>query len=148
MFQHKAKQEHSSSLLIQEGLYRRAIELLKAPPLDLEVNSTMRCRMDVIALARVNHFIKPVLVHFSEALNVVASAVNPVAMQKHFAFQENRKSEGEKMKRWAEAAWRNRSLSLSEALKISDSSNRMPVVDGPNLQSFVVSLSAKNSSTI
>jgi len=43
--------------------------------------------------------------------------------------QENRKGEGEKMKRWAEAAWRNRSLSLSEALKISDSSNRMPVVD-------------------
>ncbi|KAL3572614.1 hypothetical protein D5086_026518 [Populus alba] len=46
-----------------------------------QVNSTMRCRMDVIALARVNHFIKPVLVHFSEALNVVASAVNPVPKQ-------------------------------------------------------------------
>lgn len=104
MFQHKAKQEHSSSLLIQEGLYRRAIELLKAPPLDLEVNSTMRCRMDVIALARGG---------YAETLCI----------------QENRKSEGEKMKRWAEAAWRNRSLSLSEALKISDSSNRMPVVD-------------------
>ncbi|KAJ6405231.1 hypothetical protein OIU84_013242 [Salix udensis] len=52
MFQHKAKQEHSSSLLIQEGLYRRAIDLLKAPPLDLEVNRTMRSRMDIIALAR------------------------------------------------------------------------------------------------
>ncbi|KAJ6405228.1 hypothetical protein OIU84_013242 [Salix udensis] len=104
MFQHKAKQEHSSSLLIQEGLYRRAIDLLKAPPLDLEVNRTMRSRMDIIALARGG---------YAETLCI----------------QENRKPEGEKMKRWAEAAWRNRSLSLSEALKISDSSTRMPVVD-------------------
>uniref|UniRef100_A0A6N2MIL7 MalT-like TPR region domain-containing protein n=2 Tax=Salix viminalis TaxID=40686 RepID=A0A6N2MIL7_SALVM len=104
MFQHKAKQEHSSSLLIQEGLYRRAIDLLKAPPLDLEVNRTMRSRMDIIALARGG---------YAETLCI----------------QENRKREGEKMKRWAEDAWRNRSLSLSEALKISDSSNRMPVVD-------------------
>ncbi|XP_011027662.1 PREDICTED: uncharacterized protein LOC105127888 [Populus euphratica] len=104
MFQHKAKREHSSSLLIQEGLYRRAIELLKAPPLDLEVNRTMRNRMDIIALARGG---------YAETLCI----------------QENRKGEGEKMKRWAEAAWRNRSLSLSEALKISDYSNRMPVVD-------------------
>ncbi|KAB5568662.1 hypothetical protein DKX38_002455 [Salix brachista] len=104
MFQHKAKQEHSSSLLIQEGLYRRAIDLLKAPPLDLEVNRTMRSRMDIIALARGG---------YAETLCI----------------QENRKREGEKMKRWAEATWRNRSLSLSEALKISDSSNRMPVVD-------------------
>lgn len=104
MFQHKSKQEHSSSLLIQEGLYRRAIELLKAPPLDLEVNRTMRSGMDIIALARGG---------YAETLCI----------------QENRKGEGEKMKRWAEAAWRNRSLSLSEALKISDSSNRMPVVD-------------------
>lgn len=30
--------------------------------------------------------------------------------------QEKRKSQGEKMKTWAESAWRNRRISLSEAL--------------------------------
>ncbi|KAG4204842.1 hypothetical protein ERO13_A04G065314v2 [Gossypium hirsutum] len=34
MYRNKARQERSSSLLIQEGLYRRAIEFLKAPPLE------------------------------------------------------------------------------------------------------------------
>ncbi|CAK7347079.1 unnamed protein product [Dovyalis caffra] len=155
MFRHKAKQEHSSSLLIQEGLYRRAMDLLKAPPLDFEGNRTMRSRMDIIALARG--------IDYVTVLNDVASAVNVVPTQvfqtlylvtltwvlclvfcawggqylmsgiggyaEALCIQENRRGEGEKMKRWAETAWRNRSLSLSEALKISESSNRMPVVD-------------------
>lgn len=43
--------------------------------------------------------------------------------------QQNRKDEGEKMKRWAEAAWRNRRLSLTEALEISDPSSKLPVID-------------------
>ena len=43
--------------------------------------------------------------------------------------QQNRKDEGEKMKRWAEAAWRNNHSSLTEALKISESSKKLPVVD-------------------
>jgi hypothetical protein len=34
MYGNKAKQERSSSILIQEGLYRKALELMKAPPLD------------------------------------------------------------------------------------------------------------------
>ena len=37
--------------------------------------------MNIVPIVLVNHFIKPVLVHFSEALNVVASAVNPVPKQ-------------------------------------------------------------------
>lgn len=43
--------------------------------------------------------------------------------------QQNRKGEGERMKRWAEAAWRNRHLSLAEALRISESFNKVPVID-------------------
>lgn len=43
--------------------------------------------------------------------------------------QQNRKDEGEKMKRWAEAAWRNRRLSLAEALEISEPSLKLPVID-------------------
>ena len=33
------------------------------------------------------------------------------------------------MKRWAEAVWRNNYFSLTEALKISESSKKLPVVD-------------------
>ncbi|XP_050213129.1 uncharacterized protein LOC126664665 [Mercurialis annua] len=105
MFRHKAVQEHSSSLLIQEGLYRRAIDLLKAPPLDSEVNVMMGSPWrDVIALARGG---------YAEALCV----------------QQSRKSEGEKMKRWADVAWRNSHYSLADALKLSESSNKLPVID-------------------
>uniref|UniRef100_A0A2P2KJX5 MalT-like TPR region domain-containing protein n=1 Tax=Rhizophora mucronata TaxID=61149 RepID=A0A2P2KJX5_RHIMU len=99
MFQCKAIQEHSSSLLVQEGLYRRAIELLKAPPLDSEGDERSRIRSDIIALAR-------------ETLSV----------------QGNRKGEGEQMKKWAEAKWKNGRLSLAEALKVSES-NKVPLID-------------------
>ncbi|EEF30820.1 conserved hypothetical protein [Ricinus communis] len=105
MFRQKAVQEQSSSLLIQEGLYRRAIDLLKAPSLDSEDIVMMGSpRRDVVALARGG---------YAETLCV----------------QQNRKGEGEKMKRWAAAAWRNNSFSLTEALKISESSNKLPVID-------------------
>lgn len=36
--------------------------------------------------------------------------------------QQNRKGEGERMKKWAESVWRNQRLSLAEALEISEPS--------------------------
>ncbi|KAK4582074.1 hypothetical protein RGQ29_025302 [Quercus rubra] len=102
MFRHKARQERSSSLMIQEGLYRKAIELLKAPP--LETDESKAGRSDVVALARGG---------YAEALCV----------------QQNRKVQGEKMRSWAEAAWANRRLSLAEAIEISDPSSKVPVID-------------------
>ncbi|XP_041026394.1 uncharacterized protein LOC121266590 isoform X2 [Juglans microcarpa x Juglans regia] len=110
MFRRKAMQERSSSLLIQEGLYRKAIELLKAPQLETDgclflVDQEAKVdRSDIVVLARGG---------YAEALCV----------------QQNRKAEGEKMKTWAEAAWRNSRLSLAEALEISESSSKVPVID-------------------
>lgn len=43
--------------------------------------------------------------------------------------QQNRKDEGEKMKSWAQMAWRNRRLSLAEALEISEPSSKGPIID-------------------
>ncbi|CAM8879085.1 unnamed protein product [Rhodiola kirilowii] len=103
MFRQKATLEHSSALLIQEGLYRRAIELLKAPPLETEGAHTKTMRRDITALARGG---------YAEVLNV----------------QQNRKDEGERLKAWAEGAWRNNRLSLAEALEVSETSNKVPVV--------------------
>ncbi|KAK9920623.1 hypothetical protein M0R45_029172 [Rubus argutus] len=106
MFRHKAVQEHSSSILIQEGLYRRAIELLKGPAFDTEGAEAKVERSDIVALARGG---------YAEVLCV----------------QQNRKEQGEKMKRWAEAAWGNRRLSLAEALDVSntDTSLKVPIID-------------------
>ena len=33
------------------------------------------------------------------------------------------------MRSWAEAAWANRRLSLAEAIEISDTSSKVPVID-------------------
>ncbi|KAL3839500.1 hypothetical protein ACJIZ3_024091 [Penstemon smallii] len=41
MYRLKATAERSSSLLIQEGLYRRAIDLLKAPPLEADCKKSL-----------------------------------------------------------------------------------------------------------
>ncbi|GMY14523.1 hypothetical protein FCV25MIE_09762 [Fagus crenata] len=90
--------------LIQEGLYRKAIELLKAPPLETNDAEAKVDRSDIVALARGG---------YAEALCV----------------QQNRKVQGEKMKSWAEAAWRNRRLSLGEALEISEPSSKVHVID-------------------
>ncbi|EPS73697.1 hypothetical protein M569_01062 [Genlisea aurea] len=90
MYRQKAVAEHSSSLLLQEGLFRRAIELLKSPP--LETGHVKR--KDVMALARGG---------YADTLLV----------------QQSRKGEGERVKKWAETAWNNRRVSLAEALEVS-----------------------------
>ncbi|CAN6576308.1 unnamed protein product [Malus baccata var. baccata] len=104
MFRRKAMLEHSSALLIQEGLYRRAIELLKPPPLDSEGTEAKVDRSDIVALARGG---------YAEVLCI----------------QQNRKDQGEKAKSWAEAVWRNRRLSLAEALDVSNTSLAVPIID-------------------
>ncbi|XP_049934357.1 uncharacterized protein LOC116256846 isoform X2 [Nymphaea colorata] len=96
MFRQKGTLDGSSTLLIQEGLYRRAIDLMKAPSLDVEDIPSLR--RDIVALARGG---------YAEALCV----------------QQNRKSEGERMRRWAERAWTNRRMSLAQALDSADASN-------------------------
>ncbi|AED90434.1 putative protein [Arabidopsis thaliana] len=103
MYGNKAKQERSSSILIQEGLYRKALELMKAPPLDSKGIINME-NQEVIALARAG---------YAELLLI----------------QENRKSEGEKMKSWAESAWRNKRISLSEALTLSEPLGKVAIID-------------------
>ncbi|XP_058209111.1 uncharacterized protein LOC131322031 [Rhododendron vialii] len=104
MFRQKAMQEQSSSLLIQEGLFRRALDLLKGPPLEVEGALAEDCRRDILALARGG---------YAETLCV----------------QQNRKDEGEKLRSLAESAWRNPRLSLAEALDVSEHSSKVPVVD-------------------
>lgn len=111
MYRQKATAEYSSSLLLQEGLYRKALDLLKAPALEtddargdvVKVSENVEKR-DIITLARGA---------YAEVLGI----------------QENRKAEGRRMKCWAEAVWRNRRLSLAEALDISETSTKLPVVD-------------------
>lgn len=104
MFRHKAIMEHSSSLLIQEGLYRRALDLLKAPSLETEGSKADVAQRDIVALARGA---------YAEVLCV----------------QQNRKDEGERMKSWAQTAWRNHRLSLAEALEISEPCSKVPIID-------------------
>lgn len=105
MYRHKATLEHSSSLMVQEGLYRRALELLKAPQLETEVEQAKVYRKDIIALARGG---------YAETLCV----------------QQNRKALGEQLKTWSEAAWKNRRLSLAEALDISSQPySKIPIID-------------------
>ncbi|KAH7842374.1 hypothetical protein Vadar_004555 [Vaccinium darrowii] len=104
MFRNKAMREQSSSLLIQEGLFRRALDLLKGPPLEAEGALAKDCRRDILALARGG---------YAETLCV----------------QQNRKAEGEKLRSLAESAWRNPRLSLAEALDVSENSSKVPVVD-------------------
>ncbi|KAF3321989.1 hypothetical protein FCM35_KLT14205 [Carex littledalei] len=103
MFKERARLEGSSSILVQEGLYRRALDLLKAPDLNSEANDMPGDKRDIVALARGG---------YAELLLI----------------QQNRKEEGEKMKRWAESVWRNRRLTLAEALDFSESS-KLAVVD-------------------
>lgn len=103
MYKQKAKFESSSAILIQEGLYRRALDKLKAPSLDSQDSGAEFGKKDVIALARGG---------YAEVLNV----------------QHNRKGEGERMKKWAEAAWTNRRMSLAEALEVSEASKSPLIV--------------------
>ncbi|XP_072954002.1 uncharacterized protein [Typha angustifolia] len=103
MFKQKAKMEASSSILLQEGLYRRALDLLKAPALDSEGADIHTDKSDIVALARGG---------YADLLCI----------------QQNRKEEGERMRKWAEATWKNRRLSLAEALEFSEPS-KTAVVD-------------------
>ncbi|KAI7735228.1 hypothetical protein M8C21_028359 [Ambrosia artemisiifolia] len=112
MFRHKATTERSSSIIVQEGLYRRALEIMKAPQLETEVQQAKVCGKDIIALARGA---------YAETLCV----------------QQNRKAEGEQMKSWADAAWKNKRHSLSEALDISsNSSSKIPIIDARISRAF------------
>ncbi|XP_020523952.1 uncharacterized protein LOC18436213 isoform X3 [Amborella trichopoda] len=104
LYGHNARLHGASSLLIQEGLYRRALDLLKAPTLDTDVGADIQTnRSDVMVLTRGG---------YAQALQV----------------QQNRKDEGERMKKWAENTWRNRRLSLYQALEITEPS-KVPVID-------------------
>ncbi|XP_020523951.1 uncharacterized protein LOC18436213 isoform X2 [Amborella trichopoda] len=103
LYGHNARLHGASSLLIQEGLYRRALDLLKAPTLDTDGADIQTNRSDVMVLTRGG---------YAQALQV----------------QQNRKDEGERMKKWAENTWRNRRLSLYQALEITEPS-KVPVID-------------------
>lgn len=43
--------------------------------------------------------------------------------------QQSRKAEGERLKQWAETTWGNCWMSLGEALELSESSPKVPVID-------------------
>ncbi|KAK8466511.1 hypothetical protein PHAVU_008G118100 [Phaseolus vulgaris] len=94
MYRRKAIQEHSSSLLIQEGLYRKVMDILKVPSEETKTEGAAPLvdRSDIAALARGA---------YAEVLSV----------------QEDRKDEGEKLKNLAESIWKHRRMSLAEALE-------------------------------
>ncbi|KAL6609859.1 hypothetical protein ACP70R_039828 [Stipagrostis hirtigluma subsp. patula] len=104
MYKLKAKFEGSSSIMVQEGLYRKALEVLKAPAINSEGASKQMDWRDIISLARGE---------YAELLLI----------------QSNRKAEGERMKEWAEDAWRNRRLTLAQALEFAEPSKPTVVVD-------------------
>uniref|UniRef100_A0A0E0L3D1 MalT-like TPR region domain-containing protein n=1 Tax=Oryza punctata TaxID=4537 RepID=A0A0E0L3D1_ORYPU len=139
MYKLKAKAEGSSSIMVQEvskyfipvllallsisrnynnglaplifsfndetihGLYRKALEVLRAPSINSEGVSKQMDWRDIISLARGE---------YAELLLI----------------QSNRKAEGERMKEWAEHAWRNSRLTLAQALEFSGPS-KPTVVD-------------------
>ncbi|KQK05932.1 uncharacterized protein LOC100845589 [Brachypodium distachyon] len=103
MYKLKAKSEGSSSIMVQEGLYRKALEVLKAPAINSEDTRRQMDWRDIISLARGE---------YAELLLI----------------QSNRKVEGERMKEWAEDAWKNRRLTLVQALEFSELS-KPAVVD-------------------
>ncbi|GJM88777.1 hypothetical protein PR202_ga05340 [Eleusine coracana subsp. coracana] len=104
MYKLKAKSEGSSSIMVQEGLYRKALEVLKAPAISSEGTSKQMEWRDIISLARGEY----------AALLLI---------------QSNRKAEGERMKEWAQDAWRNRRLTLAQALEFTEPSKPTVVVD-------------------
>ncbi|KAM3410877.1 hypothetical protein ACQJBY_002846 [Aegilops geniculata] len=86
-----------------KGLYRKALEVLKAPAINSEDTRRQIDWRDIISLARGE---------YAELLLI----------------QSNRKAEGERMKEWAEDAWKNRRLTLAQALEFSEAS-KPTVVD-------------------
>jgi len=97
MFGHKGRSEGASYFLIQEGLYRRSLEMLKAPSLDQEGISKEIDQKDVIALARGGY----------------AQLLSP---------QRNRAGEAEKMKEWAVVVWENSRTTLEKVLEKTETS--------------------------
>ncbi|VAH19858.1 unnamed protein product [Triticum turgidum subsp. durum] len=86
-----------------KGLYRKALEVLKAPAINSEDTRRQVDWRDIISLARGE---------YAELLLI----------------QSNRKAEGERMKEWAEDAWKNHRLTLAQALEFSEAS-KPTVVD-------------------
>ncbi|XP_023526504.1 uncharacterized protein LOC111789988 isoform X2 [Cucurbita pepo subsp. pepo] len=103
MFRYKAKKEHSSSLLIQEGLYRRAMDLMKVSP----KGTGEQLKVDKCDIANIAGGA------YAEILDV----------------QKNRKAEGQMMRKWSELAWKNRRISLEEVLDIAQPPSKVPIID-------------------
>ncbi|MED6106672.1 hypothetical protein PIB30_006616 [Stylosanthes scabra] len=105
MYRRRAMEERTSSLLVQEGLYRKVIDILKVPETESEGSAPPPVveRCDIAAIARGG---------YAEVLCV----------------QENRKSEGEKIKKLAETIWKNRRLTLDEAL-LDLKSSKISIID-------------------
>ncbi|KAL1359758.1 hypothetical protein AAHE18_04G130300 [Arachis hypogaea] len=103
MYRRRAMEERTSSLLVQEGLYRKVIDILKVTETESEGSAPVVERSDIAAIARGG---------YAEILNV----------------QENRKSEGEKLKKLAETIWKNRRLTLDEAL-LDLESTKISIID-------------------
>ncbi|XP_050940184.1 uncharacterized protein LOC103486372 isoform X3 [Cucumis melo] len=108
MFRHKARKEHSSSILIQEGLYRRAIDLMKVSPevysLEGSGGQSKVDRCEIAAIAGEA---------YAEILDV----------------QKNRKPEARMVRGWVRDAWRNRRISMEEVLDIGQPPSKVPVID-------------------
>ncbi|GJN14600.1 hypothetical protein PR202_gb01445 [Eleusine coracana subsp. coracana] len=94
----------AGNMVPEEGLYRKALEVLKAPAISSEGTSKQMEWRDIISLARGE---------YAELLLI----------------QSNRKAEGERMKEWAQDAWRNRRLTLAQALEFTEPSKPTVVVD-------------------
>ncbi|XP_045832601.1 uncharacterized protein LOC123923891 [Trifolium pratense] len=106
MYRRKAIEEKSSSLVVQEGLYNKVAKILKFPAAESEGTDAAAPsvkRNDIVALASGG---------LAEVLNV----------------QENRRSEGEKMKKLSESLWKNSRMSLDDFLGNTEA-NISPVVD-------------------
>lgn len=108
MYRRKAIEQKSSSLVVQEGLYRKVSEILKFPPPETESEGAAAAkqtvkRNDIVALASGG---------YAELLSV----------------QENRQSEGEKMKKLSDSLWKNNRMSLDDFLGNTEASI-CPVVD-------------------
>ncbi|RYR15755.1 hypothetical protein Ahy_B04g072682 isoform C [Arachis hypogaea] len=103
MYRRRAMEERTSSLMVQEGLYRKVIDILKVTETESEGSAPVVERSDIAAIARGG---------YAEVLSV----------------QENRKSEGEKLKKLAETIWKNRRLTLDEALLDLESS-KISIID-------------------
>lgn len=108
MYRRKAIEQKSSSLVVQEGLYRKVSEIFKFPPPETESEGAAAAkqtvkRNDIVALASGG---------YAELLSV----------------QENRQSEGEKMKKLSDSLWKNSRMSLDDFLGNTEAS-LCPVVD-------------------